>query len=180
MPVELEYKFILSEDSDYEDRLLKHFSDNKIPYNVHKIEQCYMTGGGRVRSSCINNAEEAQYMFCYKEPLKEGNGNIEFETEISEKDYELSKKHSSIILTKNRYKLYRDEFVWEVDIFLDKGKSYFNMMEVEYLKDGEEPHTTNLPSIIRNNIILKTLDDDRFTSKKLANVKYATKLYKKI
>lgn len=180
MPVELEYKFILAEDPNYEARLIKYLSDNKIPYNIHEMEQCYLKGGGRVRALRTNNTNNMTYEFCYKEPIKKGEGNIEFELPISEKDFILSKKVSDVILTKNRYKIVLDNFVWEVDIFLNKGESYFNLVEVEFTKEGIEPSTNNLPSIIKNNIILKTLDDDRFTSKKLANVKYAKKLYKNI
>lgn len=50
-------------------------------------------------------------------------------------------------------------------------------MEVEVSSNVVDPVLTNLPKIILDNIIIKTLDDERFSSKSLADVNYATQLY---
>ena len=180
MPIELEYKYILSEDPDYENRLKKFLIENKFVYNVRHIEQHYLAGGGRIRSSRSNNEDIATNYFCYKEPLKKGDGNIEFDMIISSDDFYLCVKNAEVSLIKNRYEIFSDNHKWEIDIFLHNEKSYFNLMEVEVKNKDDDPSTISLPSIVRNNIILKTLDDDRFTSKKLACRKHAKKLYKQL
>lgn len=179
MAIELEYKYILKNNPSFEKDIILFLDRHMISHYINHIKQYYLKGGGRVRSSTIiyeHKIYSQVHEFTYKDFIGVGEGNIEFNQYITEDEFNQCLAVSNTSLDKSRYIINVDGYKWEIDIFKDEGLSYFNLMEVE-VSHGEDPSIDNLPSIIKDNIILKTLDDYRFTSKKLADKEYAKNLY---
>jgi CYTH domain-containing protein len=80
-------------------------------------------------------------------------------------------------LKKIRYNIKTKEGVWEVDYFKDNGENYFCLAEFEMPENKKEPKT--IPEIIKKHMLFKVSEfDKRFSSRKIADIKYAKKLLK--
>jgi len=174
MPSENERKFVLRLDKE---DCIKEVCGSSF----HSIQQSYLSGGARLRESCLNtnvggiaHIGVPVYHFCYK---KFANKRlIEIETEISPRDFHDLNQDVICKLSKHRYEI----IGWEVDFFLDSlGKTYFLMAEYEMDEDQFEPGF--FPDIILTNLIYEVpLGDDDFSSKKLCDIAHASQIYKNL
>jgi CYTH domain-containing protein len=173
MPIENELKFVLKPSIEY---ALSTVSNIQVVY----IDQGYIGSSNditcRVRSTYNRETKEQNSFFTAK--TKGPTGITEIETSISEKDCRALFLKCNKILTKVRF-CYGD---WEIDIFQYYGKnlemlSYFWMAEIEMPEGQESP--SEIPELISNHLLFAVpREDNRFTSKKLADVDYAKNLFK--
>jgi CYTH domain-containing protein len=114
---------------------------------------------------------------CYKQKVK--GRVIEIQKKISRRDFEDLWSVSMGKLEKVRYNLVYGSAIWEVDFFKDDSETYFALAEIEMPESQLKPDF--IPGIITSNLIYEVArSDDRFASKRLADVNYARKLYLKI
>src|SRR5581483_4297366 len=99
---------------------------------------------------------------------------VEIESKIDERDFKYLWSDTTCRVTKERYICDGD---WEVDIFKKKGKSYFALAELEMEED--EVFSGKMPDWIKNCCIYTvSKGDNRFSSKRLSNVKHCSDLLK--
>lgn len=127
----------------------------------------------RIRDTNFKN-----YELTYKQ--KVGKRVIEIETDIEKKDFEDLWEISVNRLEKIRYDIKIKKNLWEVDAFKDHNhETYILVAEHEMPEGMLKPK--KIPEIILKSLLYSVdRNDDRFASKKLADVKYSKKLYNKI
>ena len=140
------------------------------------IEQKYLTieKGISVRIRRTINNRISSYSMTVK---KNVSGQcIEIECSISKDDFDKLWTTGHNKVTKIRY-LYKG---WDIDFFKrHNGKNYIAIAEIEMLPLQKAPKF--IPIIIKRNIIHNVdINDNRFSNKKLGNIKYANQLLKKI
>lgn len=179
MPTEHEYKYVLQIESE---NVFK--GDLKDP---HIIEQGYLAFSKgmstRIRSIQKHGVGDKQWYFTFKQ--KAANRVIEIEQKISERDGEDLWPQCIGKLWKHRYvcKVPCNKHIeqkWELDFFYDKhNKCYFSLAEIE-LPEGA-PRPSPLPKFLREFVIHEVcLTDDRFSNKRLGDVRYANELYQSL
>jgi len=106
-------------------------------------------------------------------------GDIEVETPMDKRDFDDLWDVSVNRVTKRRHVI-RLEDTWEIDFFLYDEKTYFALAEVELPENQLYPEL--IPDIISNNLLYQVPieEQDRFSTKQLACVGYAKKLYKSL
>lgn len=175
MPIENERKYVLFPTIE-----------RKLPLGdfSHKITQGYIKNSGegvqiRLRKVEIYQGEtkfDTRRFFT----LKSKNADFtstEVEMHLSESDFNAIWPKVHCQLTKTRYKVHEDSLCWEIDIFHGPDDNYFWMAEIELPSKQKWPAST--PDYIEQNLLYKVpLTDERFSSRKLYDVAYATKLYK--
>ena len=175
MPTEHEYKYMISMDvsgrtgTDYISRIAKE---------KQTIKQGYLSfsKGTSTRVRCITDEGRQKWSFTYKQ--KVGDRVIEIEKKIDERDGNDLWSVCIGKLEKDRYVLQEDNLTWEVDFFKNGEQVYFVLAEVELAEGAPRPANDKMPSLIKNHILYEVaLDDDRFSSKKLSDVEFATNLY---
>lgn len=178
MPTENEFKIVLKNTSDTL-KIINAIADNRI-----YIEQAYIKGNGawqwRVRKS-DSDITGISYLSTIK--LKKKNRLIELNQEIDKRDYDDIVNEASSVLYKYRYEIYDDHRQkWEVDIFQDpKNKSfYFTMAELE-VPEGVV-NIEYIPPFIQDHALFYVPQEqnNKYSSKKMVNVKYADKLRNKL
>ncbi len=167
MPTENEVKFVLKLDCE------SQFSGIARPLHIW---QGYPTAlrGMTVRVRRVQDVLNNCYMFTYKNNI--GGRVIEIEQEIDERDYNDLWNQSLVRFEKIRYKFAAPYKGWEVDFFKDHGdQTYFAMAECEMPEGQKEPD--KFPKLIRNNLLFSVpQNDERFSSKLLADPRHAKKL----
>jgi len=107
---------------------------------------------------------------------------VEIEKKISERDFNDLWVQCLNRLEKTRYLVTADSSgdIWEVDFFRDYNNSiYFALAELEMPEGQLEPNF--IPDFIQKNLIYEVdLTDSRFSSKLLADVRYAKDIYLKL
>lgn len=167
MPTENEKKYVLSLDT--EDKFCK-LSENKVI-----ILQGYLFSS-KGTSLRLRKMKNKHYL-----TLKSSvNGRVvEIENQIDERDFNDLWTQCMNKLEKIRY-MVSDKFdnVWEVDFFKDhNGTNYFALAEFEMPEGQLSP--TYIPKFIRDNLLFEVpLTDCRFASKLLADIRYASDLYR--
>jgi hypothetical protein len=147
------------------------------------ITQGYHSRGGRVRREKIETAPP-RYTFNYKITLPDQQEE-EFEMPIDQASFDRTYPLCDIRLTKFRYtyvdqSVESEHLVWDVDFFTDpEGRIYFAMAECE-MPEGMDRPTRSQPFIDRFRLYDVAKGDRRFTSKKLADIKYAMNLLEDI
>ena len=175
MPTENERKYVLINEP---------FVLNEIAKRAKKIlsiEQVYIQSGKgwnfRVRKTFGIHYDDPVYHATYKH--KVGGRVIEIQTKLDERDYkDLSKQTISAIVHKTRYVIPIGSLKWEIDFFYiaRKTEPYFVLAEIELPEGVARP--PSVPNFISDHLILAVPEDDnRFTSKKLADMAYAIKRY---
>lgn len=181
MPVEHEYKFILSKD------ILK---DPGFQVKPMEIEQGYLAKGPgmslRVRS--VKRQPRSAEDF-YRDPdwyvtlkQKVGDKTVEIENSISTEDGESLWTKCTGKLKKLRY-VYEDYSTqednrWELDVFMDGDEIYFIMAEVELAFGKPRPPAS---FFIAPYVIYEVdLTDERFSNKNLGDVEFAKQLYQEL
>jgi hypothetical protein len=175
MPTENEIKFVLK--LNCEDQIVKN-SDKS-----YFIKQGYFNEKGpavRIREISAKN-EKPVFIFGFK--CFSNNRVIEIEKHINSKDYRDLWEKTIIRLEKKRYEIVftrKDlSYLWVVDFFKTNEENYFCLAEYELFNFELEP--AFIPDIITRNLIYQAKQgDNSFSSRKLANVNYATELYKKL
>ena len=168
MPIENERKYVLQ---------LNLCQSKFAGYKSYEIKQSYVLLGKR-RSLRIREIYEKgcapQYLMTFKQ--NESSFNREIEVAISQEDYSAINETCKIKLYKKRY-CYEG---WEIDFFLnEKGEVYFVQAEIEMPEDMSAP--AEIPPLISENLIYTVgRNDNRFSSRRLANPRHARKLLNKI
>jgi CYTH domain-containing protein len=105
---------------------------------------------------------------------------VEIEQKISKRDFDDLWASALNKLEKFRYYIPHDGLIWEIDFFKDhNGLTYFAQAEVELDEDVLEPDV--IPDfIIKHLLYAVPLDDDRFSSKRLADPQHANGLLKSL
>jgi CYTH domain-containing protein len=167
MPTENELKFVLNLDTEEKFHKL---SESKI-----FILQGYLfsSKGTSLRCRKVKN----KHYLTLKSTV---NGRVvEIENQIDERDFNDLWTQCMNKLEKTRY-LVPDKQgqIWEVDFFKDhNGINYFCLAELEMPEGQVSP--AFMPKFIRENLIFEVpLTDCRFASKLLADIRYASDLYK--
>ena len=175
MPTENEFKFVLELDTD---RRLD--VDGQCLF----LDQAYLNEDGSARIRRISSSSESgvslNHFFTYKQMCY--GRLVEIETLIDIRDFNDLWSQSNRKLQKTRF-IPNGYDGWCIDFFCrwgtgEVGDRFFVMAEVE-LTEGEQPDT--IPSFITNNLVYAVpQSDDRFTSSKLFDRKYATWLYESL
>lgn len=177
MPTEHEFKYVLSLD------LVRTYPEAKLKSlakRVQKIKQGYLafSKGMTTRIRSIRADKKTKWYMTFKQKVT--NRVIEIETKISRRDGSDLWEVCVGKLSKERYDIV-DDFgnTWEVDLFKKGDHLYFAMAEIEMAEGAIRP--TWIPDILKPFMIYEVpLTDDRFSNKRLGDVDYATKLYRKI
>lgn len=174
MPTENEAKFCLTIES--QDAIAEASSNQLF------MRQGYLafTKGMSVRIRSEQPYSEnldfdvAKYKLCMKQ---KANGRvIEIEKKIDQRDFDDLWSISMNRLEKIRYIVDRPGGIWEVDYFQDHGETYFALAEHEMPECQKEP--TKIPGIIKKYLLYAVpMDDENFSSKRLACLKHAKKMY---
>ncbi len=146
-----------------------------VAINVRHIHQGYLafTKGMSLR---VRETNGNRYELTFKQKIK--NRVVEIEKKIDLRDYTDLWDIAVNKLEKIRYDIKDDaKGLWEVDVFKDHfHKSYIIIAEHEMPEGMETPKI--IPKIIKKNLLYAVPKNDvRFASKKIANLKYAQKLY---
>lgn len=173
IPTEFEFKYVLSlEVANFYDHkaLLKKSSDF-----LH-IKQGYLAFSKgmtlRVRSATSNGKEK--WFLTFKQ--KVGDRVIEIEKKIDDRDGNDLWDVCIGCVKKDRYIFEDQGLLWELDLFRKGGHLYFVQLEVE-LREGQ-PRPKEVPEFLKSFVIYEVpLTDDRFASKRLADIGYASQLY---
>lgn len=124
---------------------------NNIPYDLNTyehfdIEQAYISFSPTIRIRKIANINE--YILTIKSPSLDGGlSRQEYEINISESQYNnLLNKKEGIVLSKTRYKIPKEDLIYEIDIFHNEyeGLAY---LEIEF-KDIEQAKNYNAPEYV--------------------------------
>lgn len=170
MPTENERKYVLSLGKE------KHFKE--LAKYKTTIRQGYLLSSKGVALRCRESVNsKTEYYFTFKLTANSGRV-VEIEKKIDERDFTDLWEQSLNKLEKIRYYIEDSEKqLWEVDFFKDQnGENYFCMAELEMPEGQHKPKS--IPGFIEKNLVYEVdLKDSRFSSKMLADIKYATELY---
>lgn len=183
MPTENEVKMVL--DLNCENKIIKLAKKHLC------IHQGYLLASRgislRLRSSQIgiikNNifyasSDDKRYEINFKSNI---NGRvIEIENKIDKRDFNDLWTQCLNKLIKFRHIIKEKEEVWEIDFFKDyNNKNYFAMAELEMPEGQTKPNF--IPDFIKNNLVYEVpLTDTRFSSKLIADIRYAVELNKSL
>ena len=171
MPTENELKFLLNLEVE------PQFEGIAKPLHIW---QGYPSAvrGMTVRVRRVWDGLNNTFMFTYKNNT--GSRVIEIEQEIDERDYTDLWNQSLVRFEKIRYKYAAPYKGWEVDFFKDHGDhTYFAMAECEMPEGQKEPD--KIPKLVKNNLLFAVpASDERFSSKLLADPRYAIKLLEEV
>jgi CYTH domain-containing protein len=173
MPIENERKFVLDDLSGALEARLAARAGVKRQY----LRQAYLDASGlRIRS--IEEPNGTRHIFSYKRSVDDQ--MVEIETEIAPVDFERLWKIRRETLQKARYSWRDGPFHWDVDFFKrEDASTYFAMAEVEM------PETDTVPpsppdTLAPHVLLLAPRNDQRFTSKRLADIAHAETLLAEI
>lgn len=187
MPTENERKYVLN---------LKSESDFKIclcklkKYHLHQGYLAFSKGTTlRLRASQEymfdenlnqfkeNPESEIKRKLCFKQKV---NGRvIEIEKKIDERDFNDLWNNCLNKVQKERYVYESGPIQWDIDFFKHNNQTYFAMAECEMPEGMLEPGY--VPDIIDPHILyVVPLDDPQFSTKRLACLVHAKKMYKKL
>jgi len=170
MPTENELKYLLTLEAEHEAKLLAH--------GTRHIRQGYLafTKGMSLRIRETNNT---RFEMTFKQKAK--NRVIEVEKKLDERDFEDLWSIACNRLEKIRYDVVvkdaeGNKYGWEVDAFKDHNhETYIVIAEHEMPEGMTQPNF--IPHMISDHLIYAVPStDDKFASKKIADVKYAQSL----
>lgn len=168
MPIENELKYVLK--SSIEDDLAQ-----LEEADFYNITQAYLPSVDdiQLRLRSIAKNDKIKRVFTIKSKNVDGT-NTEIEHSLEEDDFNELLKKASKFVTKIRWN-YKG---WEIDVFKNNNEeSYFWMAEIEMPPGQKAPES--IPKIISKHLLFSVaLTDNRFSSKKISDITYATKLLK--
>lgn len=148
----------------------------KLAHHKLKISQGYLfsTKGMSLRCRKVENKKTSFYL-----TLKSTVAGrcVEIEKIIEERDFNDLWTKCMNKLEKIRYCVYHKNDLWEIDFFKDHNlENYFCLAEFEMEEGMLCP--SFIPSFIKDNLLYEVaLTDCRFSSKLLADVRYASDIY---
>lgn len=149
----------------------------KLAHHKAKIYQGYLftTKGMSLRCRKVENKKTSFYL-----TLKSTVAGrcVEIENPIDERDFNDLWTRCMNKLEKVRYYVYDKDNLWEVDFFKDHNReNYFCLAEFEMEEGMLRPNF--VPDFIKDCLIYEVeLTDCRFSSKMLADIRYANDIYK--
>jgi len=182
MPTENEKKYVLKSECEDE---IKKIADAKL-----KIQQGYLVASKgislRVRKSHYTG-QNPKFFLTFKSAAN--SRVIEIEKKIDERDFNDLWEQALNKLEKVRYLVNASGILesliegwrnWEIDFFKDfNDETYFALAEFEMPEGQKEPEL--IPDFIQRNLIYEVdLTDSRFSSKLLADVRYAKNILLKL
>ena len=180
MPTENERKYVLSLESEQE------FEFCQFKFCKLLLHQGYLAFAKgmtlRLRSSqeIIKGVAEGELKrkLCYKQ--KVNNRVIEIEKKIDKRDFEDLWTTCLNKVQKYRYSINLNKNLWEIDFFKNHhNETYFAMAECEMPEGQVEPQF--IPDIIQKHMLYSVpLDSDEYSTKRLACITHAKKIYKKL
>jgi CYTH domain-containing protein len=164
MAIENENKYVLSEAATLEAALERCGAPQRI-------EQGYLDSHARIR-----RIDGQGSWFTYKRRLAD-QSNVEIETAIDTRSFDLLWRESGRRLRKHRFKLRHGEIGWDVDFFKSEpgGGNYFAMAECEMPEGMTAPPDIH-PLLRRHILFAVPREDDRFRSYLLTDEAYAVAL----
>jgi CYTH domain-containing protein len=173
MPTENEVKFVLN--------LCKEKEFKEIAQDKVLIRQGYLLSSKGIALRCRESINhKTEYYFTFKLTSNKGR-SIEIEKKIDQRDFNDLWESALNKLEKIRYYIQDSEKqLWEVDFFKDHNKeNYFCMAELEMPEGQLKPKF--IPKFIEKNLLYEVeLKDNRFSSKMIADIKYAIELYQQL
>jgi CYTH domain-containing protein len=188
MPTENERKYVLNLKCE------SNFLNCQIKIKKYFLHQGYLAFSKgttlRLRSSQEYNHKNFDFgefeenpqpdikrKLCFKQKV---NGRvIEIEKKIDERDFNDLWNNCLNKVQKDRYVYEISSVRWDVDFFKHNNQTYFAMAECEMPEGMIEPEF--IPDIISRNVLYTVpLDDPQFSTKRLACVVHAKKMYKKL
>jgi CYTH domain-containing protein len=125
MPIENEFKFVLSDDTGALRRTLR-----RMPHvTIQRIDQGYLTKGVRIRRTEDLRTSERAFDLTFKR--KVSGHVVEIPADISELDFGRLWSTREAELEKTRFKFLDCKLLWDVDYFGSLAKPYFIMAEAE-------------------------------------------------
>lgn len=180
MPTENEIKYVLKLDCE-SDLIMQDFKYKK--YLLHQGYLAFSKGMTlRLRSSQEMKSDKLisnpKRKLCYKQKVNER--VIEIEKKIDQRDFNDLWDSTLNRAEKHRYVINFNEDIWEIDFFKHHHETYFVLAEHEMPEGQKEPN--EIPDFIFNNLIYSVPhdDDDDFSTKRLACIKHAKKIYKEL
>lgn len=170
MPTENEVKFVL--------RLGCEEAAARIAARKDHIQQGYLISSKGTLRFRKKGHKKPVYFMTFKHSAPSGRV-IEIEKEIDQRDFTEIWPSCINRLEKLRYFMEdAQESVWEVDFFRDhNNETYFALAEFEMPEGMVKPETLH-PFVKEQLIYAVPATDSRFSSKALADVRYAQDLYK--
>ena len=158
----------------------------KIAHHKAIIHQGYLFASKGISLRC-RKVESKKTSFYLTLKSSVGGRCVEIENLIDERDFNDLWSQCMNKLEKIRYFIYDKNNVWEVDFFKDHNQeNYFCLAEFEIKEAdavlGAMPiFHKNIPNFIKEDLLHEVeLTDCKFSSKLLADIRYATKLYNDI
>jgi CYTH domain-containing protein len=180
MPTENELKYVLKLDCE-SDLIMGDFKYEK--YLLHQGYLAFSKGMTlRLRSSQKMKFDKltgsTKRKLCYKQKVNER--VIEIEKKIDQRDFNDLWDSTLNRAEKHRYVVNFNENIWEIDFFKHHDETYFVLAEHEMPEGQKEP--SEIPDFIFNNLVYSVPldDDDDFSTKRLACIKHAKKIYKEL
>jgi len=171
MPTENELKYVIATDTE------KQFAAVARPLHIW---QGYPTAvrGMTVRIRRVNDGNKDCYLFTYKNNV--GSRVVEIETPIDLRDFNDLWNQCLVRMEKVRYKYGNPYKGWEVDFFKDHhNHTYFAMAECEMPEGQKQPNY--IPTLVQQHLIYAVpAGDERFSSKMIADPRYAKKLLEEV
>lgn len=149
--------------------------------NSLRIRQGYLSFS-KGTSLRIRETDGKRHEMTYKQKVNDR--VVEIETKISQRDFNDLWSVAANKLDKIRYNVMTTiksgTYCWEVDFFKDHHDHNYIAVAEHEMPEGQL-EVSYIPKIIKRNLVFPVpRSDDRFASKRLANVKYAKDLYNSI
>jgi hypothetical protein len=144
-----------------------------------QIDQATLTKGTRIRRTVDLGSSETLLEFAFKR--KVGGHVVEIQTEVSKADFDRLWSTRESAHAKTRFAYVERDLGWDIDYFGKLKNPYFVRAEAEMPERMWDATRTPAPSDVIADYVLHVAGKDQgFTSGRLADEKYATKLLKQL
>lgn len=148
----------------------------KLAHHKAKISQGYLFASKGISLRCRKVENKKTSFFLTLKSTVAGRC-VEVENPLEERDFKDLWTQCMNKLEKIRYFVYDKDNLWEVDFFKDHNRAnYFCLAEFEMDEGLLRPNF--IPDFIKDNLLYEVdLTDCRFSSKLLADIRYAADMY---
>jgi CYTH domain-containing protein len=143
------------------------------------IRQGYLafSKGMTTRIRSLKENSDKKWFLTFKQKVSER--VIEIEKKIDDRDGNDLWEVCVGKIKKDRYLFLEGGYTWELDLFKKGSNIYFIVLEIELPEGALRPK--NVPKFLRDFVVYEVpLTDDRFSNKRLGDIDYASRLYRKI